>query len=189
MKILSGRHPENLYADRLAPQAPEYCDIFLHLPVLRHYAAKCAHVTEFGVRTGNSRIALLCGLMDAGGGELVGYDINTDVFPRDWPELEGVRQTLHKADTAKLESIEPTDLLFIDSCHQTEHIRAELTYAKSVRRWIIMHDTSADWSRLGGPGPITARDEFLSENHEEWALTYCTQKCEGLSVLSRRNQT
>jgi hypothetical protein len=167
-----------LYAERC--KKPEQdADIWEHLPTLRTYAEKVRHITEFGVRTGNSTTGLLMGLSRFGG-EMVSYEIEGQRYHP--PKIPGVTWAWHQADTAKLESIAPTELLFIDSCHETDHVKKELRFAPLVSKYIIFHDTALDWP--GGDRVRVARDAFLLAN-PEWILQCEWQNCNGLSVLER----
>lgn len=174
---------ETLFAARCRKE-DGYQDIWEHLPKIREIAAKVRHVTEFGVRTGNSRIALLCGLIDGGGGRLIGYDIKPCGLGPDWPQHPTVEQIFIEANTGELREIEPTDLLFVDSDHRYEHVSRELRMAKHVRRFIVMHDTNKERDRQFGDGVVPARDDFLKEN-PEWQMVYHADNCNGLSILER----
>jgi len=173
---------EELYQQRARGEAP-YPDITEHLPTLRKYAAMCSTVVEFGTRTGNTTSAFL-----AGGAAVFSYDIENHGFDCP-PEVQSLWRFM-RADTAKLESIPPCDLLMIDSAHNEEQVRAELRHHVSVRRFIIMHDT-IEWGTKGEhdkPGINLALFPFLAENNRTWRIAAHWNNCRGLTVLERISQ-
>jgi hypothetical protein len=176
-----------IYTERLAAQGYVFQnDIIDLMPVLREYASRVRHITEFGVRTGNSTCALLMGLMDGGGGDYIGYDICDTILELAWPkEVPGVNCRYITADTGSLPFIVETELLFVDSCHDHDHVTAELRHAPSVSRYILMHDTAQDWIKVGGRGPIGARNDFLAAHGDKWRMTLDLQYSNGLTVLER----
>ena len=94
---------EQSFHDRVA----RHSDISEHLGMLRLLSRTCSHITEFGVRSGNSTVAFLAGLPS--GGRLISYDCQPPPFtgPSAW--------TFHQARTDELTDIEETDLLFLDT--------------------------------------------------------------------------
>ena len=164
------------------PSDHPWPDIFEHMPTLRRYAEQVSHITEFGTRSGNSTTAFLAGLA-TNGGNLVSYDIaQTDFTP---PAIPGVTWRFTQQDTgAKDLQIAPTDLLFIDSLHEYDHIMREFRHAQMASRWIIMHDTGVDWIKCGGRGVIDALTAFLSR-HRGWRIKEQFENCNGLTVLER----
>jgi predicted O-methyltransferase YrrM len=148
------------------------------LPVLRYFASLCESVTEFGVRGGNSTVALL-----AGRPKVV---ISVDIAPGD-PAFGEVQAAIPKetkfffivGDALEID-IKPTDLLFIDTDHTTEQLQSELArHAGKVGRYILMHDTEIFGAQLNPP-----IDEFLSA-HPEWREILRLRNCNGLRVLER----
>ena len=166
------------YEDAVAEQS----DISEHLPVLRRLASKCLHVTEFGVRTGNSTLALLAGLPK--GGTLVSYDINDCSSA-----VSDERWTFNQADTSKLNLIDTTDMLFIDTLHDYAQVVAELQHALAVRKYIAFHDTvlfgSNDESTGEGPGIMLAVLEFMRDN-KRWVVQEAYGNNNGLLVLVKQ---
>lgn len=112
-------------------------DINEHLPILRRYSEAVGRVTEFGVREGNSTVALACGRPKS----LISYDI--DKMPErlkltlsEVTDFRFIQQSVLSID------IEKTDLLFIDTYHSFRQLQAELAlHAPKVRKFIIIHDT------------------------------------------------
>jgi cephalosporin hydroxylase len=164
-------------------------DINEHMELLSVWACCCDHVTEFGVRSGNSTVAFLAGLANTGSKKLVSYDQNAPSFAP--PPTPGVEWEFHQADTANLPDIEPTDLLFIDTLHTAEQVRAELRHAHRVRRLLMFHDTvlfgSRDESPGTGPGINHAIFRFLSTNEgQKWSVAFHAPNSNGLLALVRR---
>ena len=178
-----------------------YSDIHEHLPTLKRYASECEHVTEMGFRSVVSTWAFLEGKPK----RLVCIDI----APCPIEEAErlakeaGIEFKFMQADTANPElTIEPTDLLFIDTYHIYEQLKQELKlHPKHVRKYIILHDTTtlADiGERTDYNGTVLivpentdnprgiwrAVEEFLHEN-KFWALKERYTNNNGLTVLER----
>ena len=158
-------------------------DMLPHMHQLRQLAAGCRTATEFGVRTGQSTIALAAGLEAGGGGELVSYDISEPLF--EFPEAPTVTWKWHRADTSKMDLIEQTDLLFIDTLHNSAQVEAELKHAVMVRRYIAMHDVYK-FAQDGesGEGIIKAILEFLADC-PEWGVLQYYHSNWGLLILNR----
>lgn len=159
-------------------------DIAEHVPMLCSYAVQCNHITEFGVRGGVSTSAWLF----AAPAVLRCYDI---AVPECLKELEDIalKQQVDfqftQADTSKVE-IERTDLLFLDTLHNGEHVAAELRNAGMVQKYLIFHDTEMNgWAgEANGSGLKKALIEFLLE-HTEWRVLNHVITCNGLTVLQR----
>ena len=171
-------------------------DIQEPLPTLASLAKQCNHATEFGVRCGNSSIALLTGLASAPGRSdraYAGYDLKAAP-----PELErlaldnGIRYQHNIDDTMRVKAIAETDLLFLDTRHDADHVRRELVHAHNgaVSRYVVLHDTETyGWqgqSVDGKPtaGILLAVGEFLVKNHE-WRVCRHYRNNNGLTVLER----
>lgn len=138
-------------------------DINQHLQTLYTYAFKVKHITEVGTRNGVSTTALLRAQPE----KLVCYDIvktqDVDILGK----MSGTTKfEFHNENILNVE-IEETDLLFIDSLHNYEQMRAELAlHSGKVRHYIIMHDTTIceKTDEVGrGPGIWKAVWEFLQE--------------------------
>jgi len=166
---------EELYAQRCIGG-----DAGIHelLPTLRDFAARAESVVEFGSYTGNSTVALLCGLPRT----MTSVDIakrqaNVDLEQIIPTEIE---YRFLEADDRQID-IEPTDLLFIDTEHTYEQLHAELErHADKVKRWIVMHDTVTFGDQLN-----PAITEFLAA-HPGWWEILRLENCNGLTVLERK---
>lgn len=152
-------------------------DIYEHLPILKEYADRCDHVTEFGVRGCVSLHAFLASKAR----KVVAYDIANVAVP-DCEKLTFINADVLTAD------IEPTDLLMIDTLHTFAQLCAELArHAGQVKRYIACHDT-AMFGEQGEDGSIPglklAIQEFLVAR-PEWWLCYTTTINNGLTILQR----
>lgn len=182
-------------------------DIWEHLPTLERYALECTHITECGVRKGDSSYAFANGLRRTPNARLIQVDV--DPLPSDFRTLaiaEGLDVVQHQMSDLVC-PMEETDLLFIDTWHIYGQMKRELArWHPQVRKYIVMHDTSVDrWvgetirermdadrqSRESGiPLPEIMRGiwpavlEFL-EAHPEWKLREEYTNCNGLTVLER----
>jgi hypothetical protein len=159
-------------------------DINEHLPLLHKLANEVKHVTEFGVRNGQSTRAFL-----AADCILRSYDLYID---------QTVKKLFDVADASMLDKkyevgnsleivIEPTNLLFIDTDHNYNQLKKELYLHNSyVSKYIVMHDTTT----YGGPsqgdpiGLLAAVMEFLAD-YRDWRVKYHSHYNNGLTVLER----
>ena len=166
---------EQSFQERIARPS----DISEHLATLRVLARTCSHITEFGVRSGNSTVAFLAGLHS--GGRLVSYDCNPAPFSAEPAWL------FHQARTDELTEIEETDLLFFDTLHTYAQLRAELRQGNRARQWLVFHDTVTFGTvgEDGGQGLIPAILEFLADN-PHWRIFAQCQHNNGLLIMERR---
>lgn len=174
---------DDIYEQKCA----ERSDINEHLPTLDCYAARCEHVTEFGVRSVVSTWALINGLPK----KVVSYDLSSpgeDVLQtvREVAREANVGFIFHQANVLEIQ-IEPTDLLFIDTYHTCRQLKAELNrHSAQVRKWIIMHDTETfGWRGEGDElGLNLAIAEFM-QAHPEWSEIARFRNNNGLTILQR----
>lgn len=159
-----------------------HSDITEHLALLKLLVRPLDHVTEFGVRTGNSTIAFLAGL--APYGTVHSYDINPPAFELPLDAASMWRFT--QADTAGLAKIDRTDLLFIDTLHTYAQVKAELKHAAQVRRFLVFHDTvlNATQGEANQEGIGRAIAEFRAENTGWEEFAHCRHN-NGLLILER----
>ena len=194
-------------------------DINEHIPTLREYASRCSHVTECGVRTCVSTWAFLEGLAE---GETGRHEKRPRLVGIDLAWHANVESAMHTAKAVGISyefrccndietTIEPTDLLFIDTWHVYGHLKRELAkHHGATRRWIILHDTTVDGEegesiRMGydiadqveesgypeeeiRKGIWPAVEEFLAEHPTEWVLEERWANCNGLTVLARKTE-
>lgn len=107
-----------------------------HLPRLRALAEGLDLAVEFGVKRGASSTALLLGA-----NRVMSFDIVETPQARALQQLAGDRWTYRIEDSRK--AVVPwCDLLFLDSLHTYDQVRAELhRHAGMVRRYLVFHDT------------------------------------------------
>lgn len=158
-------------------------DIVFHLPrfVAHVLELDARHVVELGTRTGVSTVAWLHALGQTGG-RLTSVDIDPkpEIGDHDhWTFIQG-----DDCDPAVFASLEPADIVFIDTSHLYEHTLREL----HLYRWLVkpggrmlLHDTMLE-RPIGAPPrprfPVrTAIEEFCasegltwSEHRDSWGL-------------------
>lgn len=156
-------------------------DINFHLPNLFDLSLECDHITELGVRNMNSSWAFLNALRTRGG-KLVSVDIvspqgiNTDVVTKNCKN-ENVDFQFILGDSLKVE-LEPTDMLFIDTIHERQHLEKELElHAGKSKKYIAFHDVESCKEELM---PVIER--FLM-NHKEWKKLFTLHFNNGLLVI------
>ena len=162
-------------------------DIVEHMPTLQKYAGMSDRVIEFGVRDGSgSTAAFLAGCP----GELISYDISS--CPHGLAERAvtlGVPFEFHQTNVLTVE-VQECDLLFIDTVHTYEQLKAELEmHGNKATKWLIFHDTvtfGAKGEDGSTPGLMQAIDEFLEENHH-WSVKEVFNNNNGLLVLERED--
>jgi GT2 family glycosyltransferase len=160
--------------------------------LLRKYATRCKHVTEFGVRGVFSTYALLA----AKPKRMVSYDIYTSsniIEAKEAAKENNIDFEFIEQDVLTV-TIEPTDLLFIDTRHTYTQLIQELClHGNKVKKYIIMHDTDVfgyiDANDESEKNPIKfglqpAIKEFI-ENNPQWHVDFETKKFFGLTVLAR----
>lgn len=168
-------------------------DIVLHLPVLEYYASLSETVVEFGVREGQSTIALIAGCP----GKVTSFDIQKSPIvtrlqfmplPCNWE--------FHELDTGSdkvADQVPECDMLFVDTLHTYDHVIKELfLHGRKAKKFLAFHDTFTCGERdLSGPNPnargiLPAIQEFLDTFPGEYETVYRTNSCNGLWVLKRK---
>lgn len=168
-----------------------FSDTVLHLPVLEYYASLCEHVTEFGVRDGESTSALIGGCT----GDVHSYDIQRTPIV---DFLEGIELpcrswTFHRGSTIDPSlGVSETDMLYVDTLHTYDHVSQELSlWGRKARRFIAFHDTFAcgefDVSGLNpkARGILPAIEEFIQKHPGDYETAYRTNASNGLWILKR----
>lgn len=183
-------------AFELVAKAPS--DINEHMPTLRRLASECQHVTEMGMRGGLSTLALLAAQPKT----LVSWDINPQAVmsPQAATLLALAGKTSFQprcGNTLEIAPIEPTDMLFIDTLHTFEQLKAELwrhvfpdhftgKCLCRVKKYIVFHDTSTfGYTGEDGkfPGLLTAIEWFQREAMPIWGVVEKYENNNGLLVL------
>lgn len=163
-------------------------DIHEHMLTLVKYAKNCESVAELGVRNVVSAWAWV----EAKVKVIHAYDFVDPEANR----LEDIKQaakkediafTFYKQDVLKT-TIPEVDLLFIDTLHVYQQLKAELAlHANKARKYIILHDTTT-YAHRGedrvSVGLLPALYEFLEET-EEWDVLEVFTNCNGLTILQR----
>jgi len=176
-------------------------DINEHIPTILKYGQECDHITEMGVRWVVSTWAWLA----CGPKKLISYDLfnpshwGADISPvEETAKAYGLDFEFRQADVLKIE-IEETDLLFIDTWHAYDQLKAELErHSSKAKKYIIMHDTTSyeyrdepltsentfEGEKSSGKGLWPAITEFLESNNE-WELHKRYTNNNGLTILKR----
>lgn len=188
---------EKLYNSKLTSPS----DIHEHLPTLKRYAEQCEHITEMGVRWVTSTYAFMMGhpktliSIDMVSVEdscrMFGVPLISTESLQELAKEEGIDYKFIVGDTRAIE-IEPTDLLFIDTLHNYNQLKQELSlHANKVSKYIILHDTTTfehSGEIYGGLPPVKglvpAIDEFLKDN-SEWKLLEKYTNNNGLTILGK----
>ena len=169
---------DEIYYEKCTTQS----DINEHLPVLREYGDKVDHINEMGVRGIVSTYALLASRPK----KMISYDIvyvDTSHIHALAPATE---YNFIVGDTREI-SIEPTELLFIDTLHNYEQLKHELTlHAPKTSKFIVLHDTETFGIRgeTHQIGLLKAIDEFLEIN-TLWVNHLRLKNNNGLTILKK----
>ena len=155
---------------------------------LAQLARQCEHVTEFGVRTGMSTYSFLHGLSSKPNAKLRSYDLHDFFNVFGISAQVATNWTFQQGSTLDAPTIEPTDLLFIDTLHTYAQVKGELEkHGNQARKYIVFHDTVA-FGIVGednGTGINLAIQEFLRDN-DHWHIAEHYENCNGLTVLARK---
>lgn len=160
-----------------------HTDIHEHLPLLWLLGKECNHITEFGTRAGNSLVAF----MRAKPKRLVCYDLARYPYIDEYYRMAGSIDFDFYRQNVLAVDIEPTDMLFIDTLHTYDQLRAELQrHSCQVKKYIVIHDTTTyaekgedKWSR----GLWPAIEEFLERG--TFKVKHRRENNNGLTVLER----
>jgi glycosyltransferase involved in cell wall biosynthesis/tetratricopeptide (TPR) repeat protein len=158
-------------------------DINEHLATLAGLARGCRHVTVMGTRNGISTTALLYARPQV----VVCYDRVRHPEVDELARLAGRTELVfHQEDVLGVD-IEPTDLLFIDTWHVYDQLRAELQrHGEKARKYIVLHDTTTFGEvgeSEGHRGLWPAMEEFLKPGTFRLQVRY--ENNNGLTVLER----
>lgn len=174
--------------------------IAAHLPRLRALAKGLEVAAEFGVKRGASSAALLLGAAS-----VYSYDIVATPDALAIKALVGERWHYQIGDS-RTADVPSCDLLFVDSAHDYEHVKAELSaHADKARRYLVFHDVltfgsvgargeSGDqlWAYKRGVsvpreclGIRPAIDELMIRD-PSWHIAASYTDSHGLLVLERR---
>jgi hypothetical protein len=172
-------------------------DINEHLPVIKKYAEECDHITEMGVRYVVSTWASLAAKPKS----IICYDILTgldmNIFNENLNEIKnkatdiGVNFSFIHADVLNIK-IEETDLLMIDTYHEYNQIKKELSlHGNKAKKFLIFHDTTTfgefgeTFKEQNTIGIWPAIEEFINEN-PHWVIQERLTNNNGLTILKRK---
>ena len=148
---------------------------------IRSCLSGCFSYTEFGINQGATLAAAMLTLDPV---DVSAYDIKLgwyseaaelfDDYAVEWLIDFNVTET----DTLDC-TIDPVDVLYIDTLHKKDHLLAELAlHADKVRRYIIFHDTTY------APGLKQAVLQFVGAGDEWRVVTECTDSV-GFMTIER----
>lgn len=171
-------------------------DMTAHMDRLQRLANECEHITEFGVRDGNSTIAFLQGVVRSpdGNGVVVSYDIEpprtTDIARVVSETNRAISWVFKQQDTMLISDIEETDMLLFDTLHTKKQLMHELVHASRVRRYLVFHDVrlfGLKGERGDDSGILPAIWHFMCDSREgrHWYPDQYYDDCCGLLVLHR----
>lgn len=178
-------------------------DINEHIPTILKYGQECNHITEMGVR---GILSTWAWLASAPKDKLISYDLH---HPSKWngnieevedtAKLYNINYQFIVADVLEID-IEETDLLFIDTWHHYNQLKAELKrHSHKARKYICFHDTTSYEHRsepttsenafLGelnwNKGLWDAVTEFLEENKNIWKLKERFTNNNGFTIIEK----
>ncbi len=114
------------------------------------------------------------------------YDINLSNFEpyrhlfEEFAKLNNINFRAEQKSSLDTSTVEPVDVLYIDTLHQREHLLKELDlHSSSVRKSIICHDTQAKYEMFRGI------EEWISRN-PAWKIHYHHPKNVGYTTLVRK---
>lgn len=170
-----------LYKQRCIQQS----DINEHLPKLYELARSVCRVTEFGVREGNSTVALVASLPV----RMTSYDIKPMPIELENTLTNNSNFKFKVGDSTQID-IDDTDLLFIDSLHTFDQLTTELwRHHRKVTKYIVCHDTVSfgEVGEDGGKGLMEAINDFVCGNPSQWFIKDHFTNNNGLLVLERKS--
>lgn len=179
-KLLEKAHIYSYLKHEYVERSKMDTDINEHLPVLYEYASKCNHVTEFGVRWGDSTRAFLYANVTLRSYDLFEDSYVTHLFNCAKQLGKDVEYQTGDAGNTLLIDIQETDLLFIDTDHYYKQLSQELLrHGNKARKYLVFHDTISCAAELNH-----AILEFLAANHN-WKVIMQRNNNNGLTILER----
>jgi len=138
-------------------------------------------ILELGVEYGVTTRAFLLACRDFGA-RLTSIDVEPPKFPIEvLGELKDYWEFIQGNDL-EVEWDREVDLIFIDTIHTYDHLKAELEKYHKYARLIVLHDTTEP--RWLAKGYLKALKDFL-RNHTQWEEIYLGTK-HGLTLLRRK---
>jgi hypothetical protein len=165
-------------------------DLDQHMPKLRELASQSERVTDISGRK-ESFIAFAAAVPRT----LVSHNLEwNDPLAERAASLAKAAGSDVAADamaTDEVESIVPTDLLFIDTKHTGAQFAKELAkWAANVSRFIVRHDTQVfgDRGEDNAWGLLWTIRDFVESDDNPWFVAWHTETQYGLTVLGRREE-
>jgi hypothetical protein len=176
-------------------------DINEHINTLYQYGKKCSHITEMGVRWVSSTWPLIY----SNPKKMISYDIVRDNNINEVIELAkeyNIDYNFIESDVLNI-TIEPTELLFIDTLHTYNQLSLELErHSENVSKYIILHDTTTFGNNdefiyehasniiksinSEKRGLISAVNDFLlTTEGKKWSIEEIFTNNNGLTILKR----
>lgn len=167
-----------LYDVQAEAHTPEY--MLVH-DEIRKLVKQCDSYTEFGVNQGTTlAIALLEKVK-----KIRAYDIKLAPYNKAKHHFEQYAAE-HNLDYVAMEantlkcSIEPVDMLYIDTLHVYDHLSRELAlHGNKARKYIVFHDTFKPTQQLK-----QAIREFVGKNPHWQVITECDDSV-GFMTIAR----
>ena len=168
---------EKLYKLQSIAHKPEY--MLVH-DEIKTRLADCNSYTEFGVNQGTTLATALLQNPDI----VRAYDINLHRYVKvsslfdQYAKGHNIDYSITECNTLEC-SIEPVDLLYIDTLHYHDHLVKELAlHGNKAKKYIIFHDTFAQ------KGLKQAVQEFVQQN-SEWSIVTDCQINVGFMTIRR----
>ena len=156
-----------LYKQQSIRHSVEY--LLVHDEIKKRLA-ECTSYTELGVNQGTTLATALQqhpSIVRAYDIKLKWYNQVHDLFVA-YTTNHSIDYKITECSSVECE-IAPTDLLYIDTLHEYEHLHKELSlHGSKVKKYIICHDTAAQ------PGLKQAVKEYVAANKEWTIVTDCT---------------
>lgn len=160
-----------------------------HMAYVRGLCGPGDVVLEFGVRRANSTVAFL-----ASGARVVSVDLDEPPLRAALTAMVGERWEFRHESSLETEPF-PHDVLFHDSLHNYDHVKAELErHGPHTKRLMIFHDTvshgEVGQTRSCGPairgtrGIMDAIEEWL-DGHRDWKIANHRTHHAGLMTLCK----
>jgi cephalosporin hydroxylase len=180
----------NFYDEYLRMKT-EPSDLNEHIETLNGLALECDNIVELGVGFGKSTRAFIYAL-ETTLGTLNSYDILLhdgvqELF--DEANKEGIAALFHLQSSLECD-ISNVDMLFIDSHHTYQQVKAELDrHSDKVKKYIVFHDTTLFGLSGQDPGSIglwPAINAWL-DSSPQWKVKQEYINNNGLLICERKS--
>lgn len=154
-----------------------------YIDILKKYASECDTVVEFGTWNGLSAVVFaLSGVKSITSCDLDLSRVNQKLINN----LSDVNINFIKENSLNANLEYNADLIFLDTVHTYEHVKAELSVrARGAKKYLIIHDTNYPPDRKNPKNRVRdAVNEFLVKN-KEFKLELEDRTSTGIMVLKR----